>query len=216
VQVVWLLRTGFVMIVILDYGVGNLSSVANMLRKAGGDAHVSRDSAEVLLADKLLLPGVGHFDYGMKMLNASGLRDAIDQFALRLKRPVLGICLGAQIMGHGSEEGDAPGLGWIDMVCRKLPVVPGIRVPHMGWNQIVQKKSSALLDSMGADARYYFVHSYRMECAQAEDVLATAAHGVEFTCAVERGNIVGTQFHPEKSLRHGLALMQAFVALESA
>lgn len=202
------------MIVILDYGVGNLSSVANMLRKAGGDAHVSRDPAEVLRADKLLLPGVGHFDYGMKMLNNSGLRDAIDQFALHLRRPVLGICLGAQILGQGSEEGDVPGLGWIDMVCRKLPAMPGIRVPHMGWNQIVRKKSSALLDRMGADARFYFVHSYRMECTHTEDVLATATHGVEFTCAVERGNIMGTQFHPEKSLRHGLALMQAFVELK--
>ncbi len=204
------------MIVIVDYGVGNLSSVSNMLRKAGGDVLVSRDPADVLAADKLLLPGVGHFAHGMKMLNASGLRDAVDRFALELRRPVLGICLGAQILGKGSEEGDAPGLGWIDMACRKLPAMPGIRVPHMGWNQITRKKSSPLLDGMGEDARFYFVHSYRMECAHAEDVLATAVHGVEFTCAVQRGNIMGTQFHPEKSLRHGLALMQSFVGLQAS
>ncbi len=201
------------MIVIVDYGVGNLSSVANMLRKAGGEAHVSRDSAEVLRADKLLLPGVGHFDYGMKMLNDSGLRDAVDQFALQLKRPVLGICLGAQMLGKGSEEGDAPGLGWIDMECRRLPAQPGIRVPHMGWAEITKTRPSPLLDGAAPDARFYFVHSYRMQCADVQDVIASATHGVEFTCAVQRGRIFGTQFHPEKSLRHGLALMQAFVGL---
>lgn len=203
------------MIVIVDYGVGNLSSVANMLRKAGGDAQISADPSEVLRAEKLLLPGVGHFDHGMKMLNASGLRDAVDQFGLELRRPVLGICLGAQILGKGSEEGDAPGLGWIDMTCRRLPLAPGIRVPHMGWNQIERKKSSPLLDPMADDARFYFVHSYRMECARAEDVLATAVHGSEFTCAVQREHIMGTQFHPEKSLRHGLAVMQSFVGLKT-
>lgn len=199
------------MIVIVDYGVGNLSSVSNMLRKAGGEVCVSHDPAEILSADKLLLPGVGHFDHGMKMLNGSGLREAIDRYALELKRPVLGICLGAQILGKGSEEGITPGLGWIDMFCHRFEAIPGIRVPHMGWNQIVQRKPSPLLDGMGEDARFYFVHSYRMQCADLGDVLATAKHGVEFTCAVQRGNIFGTQFHPEKSLRHGLALMKAFV-----
>lgn len=201
------------MIVIVDYGVGNLLSVSNMLRKVGAEARISREPAEVLAADKLLLPGVGHFDHGMRMLNTSGLREAIDRFALELRRPVLGICLGAQILGNGSEEGDAPGLGWIEMECRRLPASPGVRVPHMGWNRITQKKPSPLLDGLAPDARYYFVHSYCMHCAVATDVLATATYGVEFTCAVERGNIFGTQFHPEKSLRHGLALMHAFVKL---
>lgn len=203
------------MIVIVDYGVGNLSSVSNMLRKAGADVCVSKDPAEILAAEKLLLPGVGHFDYGMKMLNASGLRDVLDDFALNLMRPVLGICLGAQILGKGSEEGNTPGLGWIDMACHKFQAMPGIRVPHMGWNQIVRKKPSPLLDQMSEDARFYFVHSYWMECSDQSDVLATASHGIEFTCAVQRGNIFGTQFHPEKSLRHGLAMMRAFVGLQS-
>lgn len=202
------------MIVVVDYGVGNLSSVSNMLRKAGGEVLISQSPADVLAADKLLLPGVGHFDHGMKMLNASGLRDAIDQFALGLRRPVLGICLGAQILGKGSEEGDAPGLGWIDMVCRKLPAMSGVRVPHMGWNQISCIRVSPLFDEMYKDARFYFVHSYFMDCNQSEDILATATHGIEFTCAVQKGNIVGTQFHPEKSLRHGLALMKSFVELQ--
>jgi glutamine amidotransferase len=201
------------MIVIVDYGVGNLSSVSNMLRKAGGDVTVSRDPVEILAADKLLLPGVGHFDHGMKMLNASGLREALDRFALELRRPVLGICLGAQILGKRSEEGVESGLGWIDMECHRFEAMPGIRVPHMGWNQISRKKPSPLLDHMEADARFYFVHSYRMICTEPEDVLATATHGVEFVCAVQRDNIMGTQFHPEKSLRHGLALMRSFVGI---
>lgn len=204
------------MIVVVDYGVGNLASVSNMLRKAGADVCVSRDPAEIRAADKLLLPGVGHFDHGMKMLDASGLREVLDDFALNLRRPVLGICLGAQILGKGSEEGDAPGLGWIDMECHKFQAMPGIRVPHMGWNQIVRKKSSPLLEQMSDDARFYFVHSYWMKCSDQSDVLATATHGIEFTCAVQRENIFGTQFHPEKSLRHGLAMMRAFVGLHSS
>ncbi len=204
------------MIVIVDYGVGNLLSVQNMLRKAGGEALVSGDVAQILTADKLLLPGVGHFDHGMKMLNASGLREPLDRFALEMRRPVLGICLGAQILGRGSEEGKVPGLGWIDMYCKRLAASPGLRVPHMGWNRINQRKPSPLLDGMDEGARFYFVHSYYMNCADRTDVLATALHGVEFTCAVQRGNIVGTQFHPEKSLRHGLALMRAFVEHDPA
>jgi len=199
------------MIVIVNYGVGNLSSVSNMVRKAGGDVCVSHDPAVLLAADKLILPGVGHFDHGMKMLNSSGLREAIDRYALELKRPVLGICLGAQILGKSSEEGVASGLGWIDMTCHRFETMPGTRVPHMGWNQILRRRSSPLLDGVGEDARFYFVHSYRMHCADPADVLATATHGLEFTCAIQRGNIFGTQFHPEKSLRHGLALMKAFV-----
>ncbi|KAG5180375.1 class I glutamine amidotransferase-like protein [Tribonema minus] len=129
------------MIVIVDYGVGNLSSVSNMLRKAGGEVTISSDPERVLAADKLLLPGVGHFDHGMKMLNASGLRAVLDRFALELCRPVLGICLGAQIMGRGSEEGQSSGLGWLDMSCRRFVSDGSLRVPHMGWNQIVRKKT---------------------------------------------------------------------------
>jgi glutamine amidotransferase len=202
------------MIAVLDYGLGNMASVCNMLRRAGGNPKIVKTSAELMDSEKLLLPGVGHFDHGMKMLKASGLHDAIDRYALELGRPVLGICLGAQILGKGSEEGDAAGLGWIDMVCRKLPAMSGIRVPHMGWNQISLMKRSPLIDQMNKDARFYFVHSFYMECNQSDDVLATTNHGIEFTCAVQKGNVMGTQFHPEKSLRHGLALMKSFVELQ--
>ncbi len=202
------------MVVIVNYGVGNLSSVQNMLRKAGAQASISSEPKDILAADKLLLPGVGHFDYGMKMLNQSGLRDALDHFALELHRPVLGICLGAQILGHGSEEGDTSGLGWIDMHCLRLQPAPGLRVPHMGWNQVSLKRPSPLFANADGDARYFFVHSYFMECVDAGDVVGTSCHGIEFACAVQRGNIFGTQFHPEKSLRHGLALMRAFAELQ--
>ncbi|MFZ4125054.1 MAG: imidazole glycerol phosphate synthase subunit HisH [Rickettsiales bacterium] len=201
------------MIVVVNYGVGNLSSVHNMLRKAGADVMVSDKPSDILAANKLLLPGVGHFDYGMKMLNESGLRAALDTFALELKKPVLGICLGAQILGKGSEEGSAAGLGWIDMVCKRIPAAEGLRVPHMGWNKIQRVKPTPLLDGVTEDARYYFVHSYYMQCAHSEDIAATANHGITFTCAVAHNTIFGTQFHPEKSLRHGLALMKAFVEM---
>jgi len=203
------------MIAVVDYGVGNLLSVANMFRKAGAEVSITRNPAELLEADKLLLPGVGHFDHAMKMLEVSGLRQVLDVFALDLKRPVMGICLGAQLLGKGSEEGNSAGLGWIDMECRRLPTMPEVRVPHMGWNQIVRRKPSPLLNEMADDARYYFVHSYYMTCADEHDVLATSRHGIEFTCAVQNGHIFGTQFHPEKSLRHGLALIRAFVEYQS-
>jgi glutamine amidotransferase len=201
-------------VLIVNYGVGNLSSVQNMLRKAGVEASISNKPEEILTANKLILPGVGHFDYGMKMLNQSGIRDALDRFALELRRPVLGICLGAQILGLGSEEGDSPGLGWIDMQCRRFPSTRDLRVPHMRWNQISLKRPSLLFDNADKDARYYFVHSYYMHCTNDSDVLGTSRYGIEFTSAVEHANIYGTQFHPEKSLRHGLAVMRAFAEIQ--
>lgn len=200
------------MIAVLDYGVGNLASVCNMIRKAGGDPQIARTPTDVLQAERLLLPGVGHFDHGMAMLNASGIRDALDEFALGLRRPVLGICLGAQIMGRSSEEGKTPGLGWLDMTCERFPALPSLRVPHMGWNSIVAVKPSPLLVGQAEDARFYFVHSYKMRCADPDIQLATTDYGGTFVCAVQQDNIAGMQFHPEKSLRHGLALMRAFVS----
>jgi glutamine amidotransferase len=198
------------MIVIVDYGVGNLRSVESMLNKAGHAARISSNPDEIVAADKIILPGVGKFDHGMNMIHESKLLDALNQFALVEKKPTLGICLGAQLLGKGSEEGLLAGLGWIDLYCRRLPSTPGLRVPHMGWNQLEMKKPSTLLPSDQSAARYYFVHSYYLDCEHREDVLATSRHGIEFACAVQRDNITGLQFHPEKSLRHGLAVVRAF------
>lgn len=201
------------MIAIIDYGVGNLASVYNMLRKAGVRAIITNDPAKIAESEKIILPGVGHYDHAMDMLNQSGLRDALNRAVIDFRRPALGICLGAQILGKGSEEGSQQGLGWIDMTCKKLPVASGVRVPHMGWNEVELKRKSELFDGVARDARYYFVHSYYMNCANQSDVIATSHHGMEFTCAVRRQNIYGVQFHPEKSLRHGLALLRAFAQI---
>jgi len=203
------------MIGVVDYGVGNLASVVNMLRRAGADVHVVATAKDLMRMHKLLLPGVGHFDHGMKQLNSSGLRVALDNFALDLRRPVLGICLGGQILGEGSEEGSEPGLGWIPMTCRRFPDSPEFRVPHMGWSALNVKRYSPLLSAIAPESRFYFVHSYFMNVRDDQSVVATASHGIEFSCAVQKGLIFGTQFHPEKSLRHGLAVLKAFAQLEA-
>lgn len=197
------------MIVIVDYGVGNLRSVENMGRKAGLACKISSDAAEVAAADKLILPGVGNFGHGMDMLRASGLVEPLDRFALEARRPVLGICLGGQIVGRASEEADRPGLGWIDMACRRFPPRDGFAVPRMGWSEIELKRPCPLFPER-SEARFYFVHSYYMECADPADVVAETEHSLRYACAVNRGNIYGVQFHPEKSHRFGLELFRAF------
>lgn len=204
------------MIVIVDYGVGNLLSVQNMIRKVGGAAEISGDPGRIREAEKVILPGVGHFDYGMKMIRESKLREPLDRFALEERRPLLGLCLGAQMLGLSSEEGTEPGLGWIRMTCHRIPDAPGVRVPHMGWNELILRRSSPLTQALAPDARFYFVHSYCMTCEDPTDAVADTVHGIQFTSVVQRGNVFGTQFHPEKSLRHGMALMQAFVEMSSS
>lgn len=198
------------MLVVVDYGVGNLGSIANMFRKVGAAAQVSNDPAIVAQATKLLLPGVGHFDHAMRQLNASGLRPILDRKALEEKIPVLGICLGAQMLGRGSEEGSEPGLGWLAMDVVRFPSLPDLRIPHMGWRVVERKKDSPLFKDAVGEQRFYFVHSYYMRCDDPTDVLCEVEHGVTFAAAVSRGNISGTQFHPEKSHRFGAALLRNF------
>jgi glutamine amidotransferase len=200
------------MIVIVDYGVGNLRSVENMGRKAGLACKISSDPVEVCEAEKIILPGVGNFGHGMGRLRASGLLEPLNRVALEAKRPVLGICLGGQIIGKASEEADRPGLGWVDMVCRRFPQRDGFAVPRMGWSEIEIVRPCPLF-SPGPDDRYYFVHSYYMVCADPADVVAETEHSLRYACAVNHGNIYGVQFHPEKSHRFGLALFHAFGGL---
>lgn len=202
------------MIVIVNYGVGNLQSVERMIRKAGAECMLSDDPETIRAADKIVLPGVGNFGHCAEMFRKSPAFEAVNWFALEAKRPTLGICVGGQMLGHSSEEAPAAkGLGWIDMECRLFPSDLGLRVPNMGWNQISLTRPSPLLSALDDESRFYFVHSYYMHCNDPLAVVATADYGMQYTCAVGRDNIFGVQFHPEKSLRHGLALMRAFATL---
>jgi glutamine amidotransferase len=200
------------MIVIVDYGMGNLGSIVNMFKKIGVSVEVSADPEIVDGARKLILPGVGAFDAGMSELEARGLRAVLTRKVLGERVPILGICLGTQLMTKSSAEGTSQGLGWIDAetVRFNFSNESGFRIPHMGWNEIHPAKDSRLLSGLDASSRFYFVHSYHLVCHDKLDVLMTADYGYKFVAAVERGNIAGVQFHPEKSHRFGLQLLRNF------
>lgn len=199
------------MIVIIDYAVGNLAAVANMFKRLGVECEITADHEKIRLADKIVLPGNGAFDSCMEGLLATGLIPLLEEKVLVQKTPLLGICVGAQMLGHGSEEGSEPGLGWVDMQVRRFPALPGLIVPHMGWCPVQRANNAALiLESLDADARFYFVHSYFMQVARPKDVLLTAHYGLDFTAAVQVDNITGVQFHPEKSHRYGKQLLRQF------
>jgi glutamine amidotransferase len=207
------------MIIIIDYGMGNVGSILNMLKKVGVEARISSSAEAVRGADKLILPGVGAFDAGMSNLSNSGLRDALDEKVLRQKTPVLGVCLGMQLMTCRSEEGECPGLGWVDgetTLFRFDSDMKGLKIPHMGWNTVTPAANTSLFCGFDEPPRFYFVHSYHVLCRHPSDVVATVHHGFELTAAIERGNIMGVQFHPEKSHRFGMAIYRAFAALPSA
>ena len=201
------------MTVIIDYGLGNLGSIANILKKAGNDsAHISANPEHIRSATKLILPGVGHFDKGMANLRNSGLIPLLSQKALEEKVPVLGICLGMQLMTEGSEEGSSGGLGWVKGHFKRFQ--GSLKVPHMGWNWVQFVKDTPLTAELNGPQRFYFVHSYHMAAHRESDVLATCDYGLRFPAAFQVGNLYGVQFHPEKSHRFGLALMQSFAKIE--
>ena len=200
-------------IVIVDYGMGNLGSVLNMLKRIGAPAIVSGERRDVEHARKLILPGVGAFGEAMERINASGLREDLDRKAKEGRTPILGICLGMQLLTRGSEEGGAPGLGWIAGEARRFPPGGPLKVPHMGWNGVRPTRASALLEGLEVDARFYFVHSYFVAVDRPEDTLLKTTYGQEFDSAVQSGNIYGAQFHPEKSHRFGKRFLSNFAAL---
>lgn len=202
------------MIIVLDYGTGNMGSIVNMIRHVGGDAIIRGDVESIAKASKIILPGVGAFDNGMQKLRSSGLIDILNDKVISAGVPFLGICLGMQLLFDSSEEGQLPGLGWFPGRIVKFNVQgSGLKVPHMGWNEISVKRSSPLLKNLEARSRFYFVHSYHAACEDLEHSLAAAHYGYDFTCAVNKGNIYGTQFHPEKSHRFGMTLFKNFLDL---
>ena len=204
------------MIKILDYGVGNTASILNMIRKVGGKAELCSKPSELDSATAIILPGVGSFDNAMIKLKNSGLLDVLCSKVLKEKIPFLGICLGMHLLFERSEEGKLPGLGWImgNVVRFNFSgMQPNERfnIPHMGWNVVKPKMYKNLFLGLENEARFYFIHSYHVNCSNASDVLATANYGYDFTCSVHHDNIWGLQFHPEKSHRFGFQLFKNFL-----
>lgn len=200
------------MIAVVSYGVGNVGSIFSMLRKIGVPAFAASTPDDLAAADRIILPGVGSFDHGIATLAASGLIEALRERVVRDRIPVLGICLGMQLLGTGSEEGSLPGLGLLDAHCVRFRPegTPQIKVPHMGWNELAFRRRSPITEGIEDGARFYFVHTYHLTCADERDVLATAHHGVDFTAMVQHENVWGAQFHPEKSHRFGMTLLGNF------
>jgi glutamine amidotransferase len=200
-------------VVVVNYGIGNLGSIANMLRRIGIEVAVASETGPVAAADRLILPGVGAFDAAMERLLASGLVETIRRRVLEDGVPLLGICLGMQLLTERSEEGGLPGLGWVpaDTVRFRFPEDDeDRRIPHMGWNTVSVRRGDSLFRHTSADARFYFVHSYHVRCRSESDILATTHYGREFVAAFGHGNVFGTQFHPEKSHTFGMEVLRAF------
>lgn len=203
------------MIVVIDYGMGNLHSAFKAFEHLGADVLLSGKPEDLRTADKLVLPGVGAFGDGMENLGKRGLAGAMREEVLAKKKPLLGICLGMQLLARDSTElGMHEGLGFIDAHVRKLDVEGfGLKVPHVGWNNVKVKEGAKLFGKVSADPSFYFVHSYAVQCSNPEDVAATCGYGKEFAAALEHGNIFATQFHPEKSQKDGLRVLQNFIDL---
>lgn len=202
------------MIIIVDYKMGNLGSIVNMLLKIGGKSLITSDISEIDSAEKIILPGVGNFNRAIKNLHELNLVEVLNKKALHDRIPILGICLGMQLFAEKSEEGILKGLGWINAEVKKFSfddISQTLKIPHMGWNNIKIKKDSPLFKNAGPEPRYYFVHSYHFCCRNPEDVLASTYFGYEFTSAVQNCNIMGVQFHPEKSHKFGMQVLRNFL-----
>ena len=203
------------MVAVVDYGLGNLGSIANMLKVIGEKSVITSEKEKIAKADRIILPGVGAYDAGMTNLEQRGLVEFLKEQADSGK-PIMGICLGMQLLGRGSEEGEKNGLGLIpfDNVRFNIPDNMNLKVPHMGWDIVdFKQKDNKLLEGIGENQRYYFVHSYHAVCDNAENVLMTCDYGYEFAAAVCKDNVYGFQFHPEKSHDFGMRLFENFVRI---
>ena len=205
------------MIVIVNYGLGNLGSIQNMLKRIGAKNIVISNENEIIdKAEKIILPGVGAFNNGMSKIRESNLLEVLNENVLIKKKPVLGICLGMQLLTKHSEEGDVDGLGWIDAYTRKFNFSDenkGLKSPHMGWNEVCISKSHSLIENLDNNSRFYFVHSYHVVCNNPQDELLKCNYGIDFTCALQFENIMGVQFHPEKSHKFGMNLLRNFYSM---
>lgn len=204
------------MITLVNYGLGNIQAFANIFNRLNILVNIATTADELARAEKIILPGVGAFDWAMARLNESGMRACLDDLVMVRHRPVLGICVGMQMMAHRSDEGALDGLGWIDAEVKKFDestFTQQTRLPHMGWNDVLAKNTDCLFRGMETDSRFYFLHSYYFLPKNSSDVLGTTDYNGPFASAVRSGNVFGTQFHPEKSHQWGIRLLKNFAEL---
>lgn len=204
------------MITIIDYGMGNLRSVQKAFERLKANAIISSNIGDIKKADKLVLPGVGDFKNGMNKLRELNLIDILNLKVLKNKIPILGICLGMQLFTNHSEEGDVDGLGWIDAETIKFNFQKSknkVKIPHMGWNNINISKKHSVFDNIEENVSFYFVHSYYVKCENKDDILCTTNYGIQFVSGFQKENIIGLQFHPEKSHKSGLGILSNFIGL---
>ena len=204
------------MITIIDYGVGNINAFVNVYKRLNVTVKIAKSVADLQDAQKLILPGVGHFDYAMSELIKSGMREKLDELVMVKKVPIIGICVGMQMMGNSSDEGSFDGLKWIDATVRKFDetkIQQVTKLPHMGWNDVLPNKSNSLFKGLEKDALFYFLHSYYFECNDKADILATSEYGEQFTCVAHHENVYGIQFHPEKSHHYGETVLHNFAKM---
>jgi imidazole glycerol-phosphate synthase subunit HisH len=204
-------------ITIIDYGLGNIQAFLNIYKKLHIPVQVAKSESDLDGASKLILPGVGHFDYAMQKFNNSGMREKVEDLVLQNNIPVLGICVGMQIMANSSEEGVEPGLGWIGGTVKILETIvmvdDNLPLPHMGWNSITSNHRDLFSGIDSDDLEFYFLHSYYFDCISQEDCIANVDYSSNFCCAVNNKNIFGVQFHPEKSHHFGVTLLKNFAEL---
>jgi glutamine amidotransferase len=201
------------MITIIDYGLGNIQAFVNVYKRLNIPVAVAKQPSELERATRLILPGVGAFDHAMERLNASGMRPSLEQLVREQRMPVLGICVGMQMLASASDEGCLPGLGWVNGRVKAFAAAPelkGLPLPHMGWNDVQSISGSPLFRGLEEEARFYFLHSFYFDCEGGAGGIASACYGHKFDCAVSEGNVFGVQFHPEKSHHFGTTLLKNF------